>query len=356
LALANRVGTGNHWWQGSTAATGRGASVADESGKEPRMSRHGFSVSYDGETAGHSIEVETLAPALLAFGKLIREANAEFNGKRATAKVVVVSDFEHKCFNINFDVILSLFEQMKTLVGSSDAIAAKDILDWLGLTGGAGSTGAATFIGFLRWKRGRKVTQAIPLKDTDSSGIVEVHVEGDGNSVQIHQHIYQLSENPKALRATRDAFLPLGQNGFETVRFQDSADGQLELAGEDVEKIVASCNVGIEEAKETEPEIEITSAWLSVYSPVYDANADKWRFKLGKEVIYADISETSIAKDALARGGALVDEAYQVKVEITTQVDAQGKKKEPTYKILEVIRFVPSSPVHQDSLFKDGDT
>jgi hypothetical protein len=28
--LANRVGTGNHWWQGSIAATGRGALVAEE--------------------------------------------------------------------------------------------------------------------------------------------------------------------------------------------------------------------------------------------------------------------------------------------------------------------------------------
>ena len=69
------------------------------------MSRHGFSVAYDGKDAEHSIDVESLAPALLAFGKLIREANVEFNGKRATAKVVVVSDFEHKCFNINFDVM-----------------------------------------------------------------------------------------------------------------------------------------------------------------------------------------------------------------------------------------------------------
>lgn len=88
---------------------------------------------------------------------------------------------------------------------------------------------------------------------------------------------------------------------------------------------------------------------MSVYSPVYDASADKWRFKLGKEVIYADISETSIARDAISRGGALVEEAYQVRLEITTEVDNHGKKKEPTYKILEVMRFVPSAPARQTS-------
>ena len=50
------------------------------------VSRHDFSIAYDGDllagSAGHSIDVQSLAPALLAFGKLIREADAEFNGKK----------------------------------------------------------------------------------------------------------------------------------------------------------------------------------------------------------------------------------------------------------------------------------
>lgn len=89
-----------------------------------------------------------------------------------------------------------------------------------------------------------------------------------------------------------------------------------------------SCTAGIEQAKEIEPEIDVTSAWVSVYTPVYDVAAPLWRFRLGKEVIYADISETKIAADALARGGALAEDANQVKLEITTELDQQGKKKE----------------------------
>ena len=73
------------------------------------MSRKEFSVAYSGigRSDDHSIDVETLAPALLAFGKLIREANRQTNGTSTTAKVLVVSDFEHKCFNINFEVVLT---------------------------------------------------------------------------------------------------------------------------------------------------------------------------------------------------------------------------------------------------------
>jgi hypothetical protein len=125
--------------------------VAETEGRE--VSKQEFSVAYDGqalrEASSHSIDVQALAPALLAFGKLIREANTEFNGKKATAKVLVVSDFEHKCFNINFEVIIGLFEQVKTLLGSEPVKSAKEILEWLGLLGIPVSDHLLSFLHFL---------------------------------------------------------------------------------------------------------------------------------------------------------------------------------------------------------------
>ena len=77
----------------------------DESGDTNRQK---FQVAYVGEDPNdHTMDVEELAPALLAFGKLIRAANAELNKSRARVRVLVASDFEHKCFNINFEVVLS---------------------------------------------------------------------------------------------------------------------------------------------------------------------------------------------------------------------------------------------------------
>lgn len=66
---------------------------------------------------------------------------------------------------------------------------------------------------------------------------------------------------------------------------------------------------------------------------------------MGKEIIFADITATDIAKEALEHGRVAVEDAYQVRLEITTEVAATGNKSEPTYKILEVIRFVPAAPV-----------
>ncbi|MDP2409727.1 MAG: hypothetical protein Q8M26_05520 [Pseudolabrys sp.] len=327
-----------------------------EDDKGPAMSRHEFSVAYLGKDRGddHSIDVQTLAPALLAFGRLLREANSEFNGKKSTAKVLVVSDFEHKCFNINFELVVGLYEQVRQLLSTEQAQSAKNVLEWVGILGGPPATVAGTYLAYLKWRRGRKIESVTPLIDSDRTGTVEVRIQGDDATVHVHQHIYNLAENPKALRATRDALLPLGQEGFDTVQLKEGDVVVDEIKDDDVEHIVASCNVGIEETKETEPEVEVTPAWLSVYSPVYDERAPSWRFRLGKDVIYADISETNIAHEALERGGAMVEDAYQVKLEITTEIDSAGKKGEPSYKVLEVIRFVPAGPIaKQSSLFDE---
>jgi hypothetical protein len=323
------------------------------------MSRQEFSVAYDGSLRAddHSIDVRALAPALMAFGKLLREANVEFNGKKATTKVLVVSDFEHKCFNINFELIVGIVDKFKQLLGLDQTKTAKEVLEWIGLLRGPVTSGASvaagriSYLQYLKWRKGREVEEQ--QTDVSPSGLITVIVKGDGNSVQIAPEILSLAKNPKALRATQDAFLPLGNDGFETMRVSGNETVAAEtFAPEEVNDIIASCAKGIDESKEVnEPDVEETPAWLSVYSPVYDVSATNWRFRLGRETIYADITETTIAQDALERGGALSDDAYQVVLEITTNYDAQNKPKAPTYKIKKVVRFVPAQPTSQPGLF-----
>ncbi|MBR0821478.1 hypothetical protein [Bradyrhizobium liaoningense] len=71
---------------------------------ESEQNRERFHVAYVGDDENdHSMDLEALGPALLAFGQLLRAANAELNQNRATMKVLVDSKFEHKCFLINFE-------------------------------------------------------------------------------------------------------------------------------------------------------------------------------------------------------------------------------------------------------------
>lgn len=310
------------------------------------MSRHAFSIAYAGAShdGEHIINVETLAPALLAFGKLLREANAELNGDRAKANVYVVSDFEHKCFNINFDLLVGFYEQVKNLVKEGDIQDAKNILEWIGLLAAPPSVAGASFFAYLKWKKGRKTANVTYLVDESQKGNVSVRVEGDNNPIIINHNVYNLSQNPKALKATRDAFLPIGQDGFEKVEVRSGAEDVLSIEPDEVRDIVSSCTTGISETKERKPDVEITTAWLSVYSPVYDEKSDRWRFRLGTEPVYVDVSETAIVHDAMLRGGALIDDTYQVKLEITIEIDDRGNRGKAKYKALDVIRFIPAAP------------
>jgi hypothetical protein len=190
-------------------------------------------------------------------------------------------------------VIVGWYAQLQTLLGDDSVKTAKDVLEWLGLLGAPPVAGFLSYLGFLKFKNGRKVVEKKELSDTDRSGIVKVTIEGESNTVNVHNHVYHLSENPRALRATRDAFLPLGQDGFDNIKVRQGDELVTHIDWQEVESIVKSCNVGIEEAKETEPEVEVTPAWLSIYSPVFDTQAPLWRFRLGKDVIYADISATN---------------------------------------------------------------
>lgn len=327
------------------------------------MSRQQFSIAYSGRDRkdDHSIDVETLAPSLLAFGKMLREANVVANGKKSKAKILVTSDFEHRCFQVNFELLVSLYEQAKMLLGSEPVQTAKEVLEWVGLLKPAGVAGATTltYLGYLKYKKGRKAISAQQIRDQDGSGSVLVTLEGDGNTINVTNNVFNLSNNQKALKATRDAFAPIGQDNFDAVQLKSNGDVLGEITYEEVKDIVASCNTTIEQLTETEPDIDEMTAWLSPYSPVFDAKAQNWQFNYGREHVYVDISETSIASDALARGSSSSEDSYQVRLEVTTPIDRNGATGKPSYKILEVLNFIPSSqPAVQtdiESFLRDPD-
>src|SRR5437016_2680171 len=92
--------------------------------------REAFQVAYVTENPNdHTMDVEALAPALLGFGKLLRAANAELNRNRAGVKVVVASDFEHRCFNISFELIQTFWIHITDFLGHPEEVEnAKQIL------------------------------------------------------------------------------------------------------------------------------------------------------------------------------------------------------------------------------------
>ena len=80
------------------------------------MSNSSFQVVYDGPAlTGSTIDVRDLAPALLAFGDVIEQANFTLNEGRTSVALRVNASFKSGCFGIDFSVVQSLMDQMTSL-------------------------------------------------------------------------------------------------------------------------------------------------------------------------------------------------------------------------------------------------
>jgi hypothetical protein len=301
-----------------------------------------FEIAYDGDDLrDHAMDVQQLAPALLSLGNLIRDANAYLNADRSRVRVLVQSDFEHKCFSVSFDVVQTIFEQARTFL--DHVKTSRELLEVLGLVGLPG------VFGYLQWRKGRKVERVAPASDTPSTGLLQVQLR-DGSKAEVHQHIYQLAERPDIKRAVAGVLAPMKEPGIDRVQFREqgtSAPTALTITEEAAADIRASCETApIDEEIEHEPQPVI--AHLRVRSPTFDPDAKQWRSYYGEDIINVDITETNIAANAIARGGVMIDDLYTVKLLITEHETASHQFRK-TYKVVEVLNFKPAP--RQTNLF-----
>ena len=317
------------------------------------VSRERFQVAYFGEDADeHSMDVEALGPALLAFGKLVKAANAELNKDRSAMKLVVASDFEHKCFNINFEVIQTAVEYAKTLLDDPSLVKnAHELLKDIGVIATATGVAATGVFGYLKWRGGRKVESVQKIKDSPGTVILKVEGDltiGDGNTIHIGNDVLQLSQNNEVLDAIEGVLAPVnGSKEAKSIEFRRDDNPIAVFKREEVDAIIASCSdrggVAVEELVEGKAP-KVVTAVLYSYGPVFDSKAPNWRFLYKRKPIYADVRQTSIARDAVRRGASFLNDRYRVRLEITPPEAEDGT---PHYRILEVLDFTAAEQQQQ---------
>lgn len=175
------------------------------------MSHTTFQVVYDGHGLQDStMDVNQLAPALLALGKVMEEANLTLNDSRAKVSLRVKASFQSGCFGIDFDVVQGLVDQTLNLFKESQISSAKEIVEHLGFMYCSG----LGLIHFIKWLKGRTIREVI-LFDNDT---VKVVVDDDSFTTELKT--IELYRNFKLRLALEKAITePLERDGIDSVAF-----------------------------------------------------------------------------------------------------------------------------------------
>lgn len=311
------------------------------------VSKHSFQMVYDGgPVAGHTMDVHDLAPALIAMGDLCVEGNRAINGASAKINVLVKSDFEHKCFLINLEIVqhlLTIGSATQDLLNNPDVKEAKEILEWLGLLGTPPGLG---LWGYLKFRGKRQEKSVENLNDGD----VAIKFEGDNNTIVIQKTIYKLSRSAKVMGSAAKMLEPISRGAADKLEFRDDGKTRVTTDKHSAEEIIEYYD-SIEDDK-SEP--QTMTVPLRIRSPVFDVHDKMWDFMLFDNKISADISATSIAADAIARGGSAINDLYRVKLQVIERHTPGGQTKFD-YKILEVLEFRPGHLEEQQPGFDLSD-
>ena len=304
-------------------------------------------IRYDGPAlAGHEMDVQDLAPALLALADIIQIANRKFNGTDASIKVLVNADVEQRCFMLDVSLVQSFLDQAKGFLGSDHVKTAYDIAQWVGLLG-SGSIGLFQLLKFLR----RAKDAGTPLH-IQADGTGNIVVTGNGNTIVVPQQVYQLAQEPKAVEKAKAVMRPLGKEGYETLAFLDGEHEIFEVNRAEAE--------GIGELP-SQPMSDLPSESVAqirgpvrIKSAQYEGNA-QWGFLWNGRAINAEMTDRAsdwVTDFQANKVDAPPNSILDVSMLEVAQLDAQGLiVGRPSYRVTEVHSV--SRPPSQIGLF-DG--
>lgn len=283
------------------------------------------------------MDVSLFGPSLAAFGELCEEANLVLNGDSSSVKVLIHADIKVNCVTVQLQVVQSVWEAIKGLAENKDAASAKNLLEWLGIIGVPGS---GSLVKFLVRKKDRPAEVVRKIVQKDGNNLIEIRIQRDNNTIQIAPEVFRLASSPAVVDSVRKFVAPIsGANGITEAAFYESTGPGAVVNLEDAVSL-QQATVGFEGNKQR------FTAHITVYAPVLDTKAKLWRFIMGDEHPYMDISETTIAADTMGRGGVRTGDSYSVEIER----EDRGPGKGPKYVIKKVIEFRPGKNAEQKTL------
>ncbi|MDP3875871.1 MAG: hypothetical protein Q8Q50_02710 [Methylobacter sp.] len=289
------------------------------------MSNAHFQIVYDGPALDlHEMDVNDLAPALLAIGGLMEAVGNVLQGDKFKITVSVKGSFKTGCFGVDMvahakNIIVDAMDVFNH--GSTSAV-----LNAAGIIGLV-NWGGGTLIGFLRWAKNRKVSKTEIMDD----GIVRVFI--DNEHYDIEQQALEMLKNFK-IRKAFEALIhaPLTREGidsFSILSAENPTQPILHIDSSEALYFIAPAPADEEINDHT------TIVSLQVVNASF-AEGNKWRFSDGSNTFFADIlDEGFISRVQSSEEVFAKNDILKVKLRISQWLTSRGMRTD--YIIQEVI-------------------
>lgn len=315
------------------------------------MSKAGFRIAYDGEMlSSHTMDVRDLAPALMGLGEIFVEANHVLNGTKANVEIHVTPKIEKNCFDIGLEVFQS-WQMVKDLLGSPDITTAKELVEWVALNKEVVGGGFGGLFWLYKQLRGKRPVNVIRFNDENGNRLYRYQFNDAPDKI-VDERSHQLYKSQKIRKQLSRLWRPLiKHSGVTEFRVYESDEESKEIKLSKTEVL----EIDFTESESLDSETldalsEPIQVWLRVYSPVYDMNAPRWRFWYKDDHHYMDVSDSNIRDVVHRAGGALIDDAFRVWLQISKHESDTGDLSEE-YRVLEVLEFKPAN--RQTDIFMD---
>ncbi len=175
-----------------------------------QVSKAAVTVSFGGPAVQDgSMDLNELAPSMLALAGLVQRANTLVNDDRSKVRVRLAAGFKRGSFEFTIQVLQSLGQRLGNLLTHDNIQSADALLSILGLyvASKKGYKGALWLV--------KKLNNQKPDGVTIKGENVEINIAGD--TFHVHQSAYELA-NDETFRRHAERFVrPLKREGVESV-------------------------------------------------------------------------------------------------------------------------------------------
>jgi len=238
-----------------------------------------FHLAFEGEAIeSGTIEVNDLAPALLALGDLVGEAASEAGCGCSKVSLRVRAGLERGSFRVALEVAQAWYGRAIDLLIGPDATALTNLLELLGIAGAIG------LFQLIKTSRGKKPESALEIENTSK---VRVTFEGEP-PIEVERAVMRLFRSPTARNAAARLVKPLRGKGIDGLKFYHRGTETVAISEADADSFNAPDSQEAETVSETEAILRVEAVSFK--------EGNKWRLSDGSSTQYFGILDADFLR------------------------------------------------------------